>query len=354
MDIPRDWTVFTSPCAWELLFRFGVDEDSAGWYRLTNGGTLVPMPLGARASWCISSPDGSHGLLLGHTSDYDDVGGRALRPILLGIVNFRSGVTTSTYLEVDGHLAWSNDGMRFAYSQSSAATDGNANASILGIRDIHAHRLAETDTSTIRSLRWAPGDRELLAVLAQQDQLSLARFAVGGLARLTQLPLPIERTAEGISISSDGEFLSYCGFVPTEDPWLEEDFVVRSFRVSNGEHTVVSAQSLGTDPTWSPIGARLAVTGHKDGDPGSYPIVAIFDARTGAKRDIASINTGILSGLILGPPPAWSLNGDRLSFVSYENDGSAIYVAEVSTGAPAKVLQTRGLLHALAFVNLAD
>lgn len=347
MDLPAGWTVLPSPLRWDLLFHFNDLRGTGRWCRLTNDGNLTVAPLAESASRCVMSHSGSRAILIGHSSFYE--GAYGLWSIVRSIVDFGLGSATSLKLPIKGSPVWSNDETRLAYCR---ATDGEPfldKESTLAIRHLGSGLVLERQTPPIHCLRWGRDDRRLFAVIGTRDERSLISFSADDLTQESETALAIEPIAEGLSLSPDAESVSFCVFPMDDD---DAPYFAYIYRLEDGQTIPIGPQRLETQPVWSPTGRKLVFDAWKTVKRASHQALSIFNPNSAETTEIATINSGDLSGDISGPDPVWSPDGERLAFVSYEESGSAIYVANLSTGTHAKALQTDGLVHAVGFVGL--
>jgi dipeptidyl aminopeptidase/acylaminoacyl peptidase len=364
MNPPAGWTISPFPFRWDLLFNFDDLSGSGRWYRMTGSGDVTAMAFAEGASYCVISPGGARALLIGNSSFYE--GTHGLWTILRSVVDLRSDSTAGAKIAIGCWPAWSNDEMRFAYFRATEAWSNEERRVVscrkdegeshpgggdLAVQDLGSDSVRETPTRRIQCLRWRPDDREIIAVVRDRRGLSVMTFTPDELVQVSESALPVEPTAQGISISPNAEYVSFCDFPSGDDSPDDAPYSGYIYGLTDGRMLPIGPQCLDTQPKWSPTGRWLACRDCKDAGRDSHQMVAITDPAVGETIEIARVNSDDLSGDITGPDPAWSLDGGLLAFVSFEKGGSAIYITDVSSGTCAKVLQTEGLVHSLGFVR---
>lgn len=375
MNAPAGWTVSPFPFHWDLLFNFDDLSGSGRWYRMTSSGAVTAMPFAEDASSCVISPGGARALLIGNSSFYE--GTHGLWTILRSVADLRSNSIARTKVAIGCGPAWSNDEMKFAYCRTTNAWSNDEGRVVscrkgeaesypdggefLAVQNLGSDSVRETQAGRIQCLRWRPDDRELIAIVGDQRGLSVVTFTADELVRVGEAALPVEPTAQGLSISPNADYVSFCDFPSGDESFYDfpsdddsPDDAPDSgyiYGLADGKMLPIGPQCLETQPIWSPTGRWLACRVWKDLGRDSQQMVTITDPAVRETVEIHSVNSDDQSGDITGPDPAWSPDGILLAFVSYEEGGSAIYIADVSSGTCAKVLQTGGLIHSLGFVS---
>jgi dipeptidyl aminopeptidase/acylaminoacyl peptidase len=223
----------------------------------------------------------------------------------------------------------------------------------LVVHDLGTNTTREARIGPIECLQWRPDGREISAVVRRQRGWDVVTLDADDLATIRKSALPIEPPAERIEISCDPDHVSFSSFESHDDSSEEDEFSAYVHDLATGQTIKVGHQVIDTEAAWSPVESKLAFRGYSGEGADLHKVMAIFDFRTRETTMIAAVNSGDASGEITGPAPVWSADGKLLAFASYEEEGSAIYVVEVSTGVVEKILQTDGLIHSLGFVGLS-
>lgn len=359
MSPPEGWTVSSFPSRWDLLFNFDDLNGPGRWYRVRSSGAVTAMAYPEGTHDCVISPGGARALLIGNSSSYE--GTHGLWTVLRSVVDLRSDSIARAKIAIGCRPAWSNDGRKFAYSRATEAWSNEVRgmvsvrtkeeaesdpdgAEFLAIQSVGPDPAREAPTRRIHGLRWRPDDRGLVAVVGDHRGLSVVTYAADELVPVSEAALPVEPTARGVSISPDVRYVSFCDF-PSGDAPDDDGYSGFIYDLTDGRVLPIGPQCLDTRPVWSPTGRWLACRG---AGPDS---VAITDPAVREWIEIAPVNSDDESGEITGPDPAWSPDGERLAFASYEEGGSAILIADVSSGTCAKILQTTGVIQSIGFAS---
>lgn len=346
MDIPAGWAASPSAFRWGLLFHFDDLASNAGrWFRMTSNGNIAAFSFPKGTGDCSFSPGGTRALAILNSPSDEGRGRWTTRA--RSILDLRSGVEMSIEFAADSDIAWSRGELQIAYWRHPSGWQRRGDGSILAARNLDSGLVREVHARDIWCLRWHPDGRELIAITSSRWEFFLARFAANELSQIDESPLAIEFTANDPSISPDAEFISFCDDSPDD-----EEYCAYTYRLADGLVMPIGPHLIDASLAWSPSGHRLAFRASAGEGDDLHKTVTIFDPRTRESIETVPINSGDDAGEISGPDPAWSPDGGLIAFASYEEEGSAIYVADASSGKSEKVLQTKGLVHSLGFVAI--
>ena len=166
----------------------------------------------------------------------------------------------------------------------------------LAVQNLGADSVRETQTRRIQCLRWRVDNRELIAVVGDQRGLSVVTFAADELVQVSEVALPVEPTARGISISPNADYVSFCDFPSDDDSPDDAPYSGYIYGLADGRMLPIGPQCLDTRPVWSPTGRWLACRGWKEAGQNSRRMVAIIDPAVRETVEIASANSDDLSG----------------------------------------------------------
>lgn len=131
-----------------------------------------------------------------------------------------------------------------------------------------------------------------------------------------------------------GAFSTRIAFVTADDSGDEREFAVQiaDYDGQNGRNILTSDDPL-MSPAWSPDGERLAYVSFEED---RRPAVYIHDIAAG-ERERVSDRTGINSA------PAWSPDGRRLALTLSHEGSPSIYVMDIDSGDMERVTRERSI-----------
>lgn len=181
-------------------------------------------------------------------------------------------------------------------------------------------RLARTAGVDTAQAAWSP-DGGRLALTTWQDAThtgSLILAEVDGSHR-TILLGDQHRGPVFPAWSADGRHIAFVSW-QAEQP---EVYVIESSGSAPRRLTTVGV--VPAPLSWSPDGARLALTTERDGTPWVH---------------ILDVNAGTITPLVEGTAPSWSPDGARIAFASARTGNGEIYTIDFNGGSPRRLTTT--------------
>jgi TolB protein len=229
--------------------------------------------------------------------------------------------------------SWSPDGKWIAFEAFLAATQ---EIYVVEVRSGTVRRLTYISGTYSQRPRWSP-DGSQLAFIGddrRDPELYLVNINGGASQRLTRNTFN-DWSPEW---SPDGRWLVY---FTNADANLD----VYALEVASGE-IVRLTYHMSRDwlPTWSPDGRNVAFVSERSGIPAMY----VTDMACLERDDCGDSAYPIGSAIPIDEPGIWSPDGTRVMFMSAQDDGYELYLADIGcvmleTGCPAE--NTRRLTH---------
>ncbi len=185
-------------------------------------------------------------------------------------------------------------------------------------------RMLKTEALVVGKLRaLTPGKYEAqfrLLDVYKEKQLAGYRFVVDG-SKMRKVAHQISDIIYEALTGNPGAFDTRIAYVTVQKPASRGSRTVLMVADSDGygPREIISSKHLIMSPAWSPDGTRLAYVSFEDG----RPMVFLQDLASGKRRKLASF-PGVNAA------PAWSPGGDKLAMTLSRDGNPEIYVMRMS------------------------